>query len=155
MPVLPDPPSSSSLQLINSLMMRQLPLSIGIAAGTIVNRKSEHGGNWLYLEFAKAEQADKALLKHRLRMFSGKQWLAVEPCQDLQWLKSSESNSAGGGGTNQSFAGAAGFGGAPAPASAIRSRPRPLVPINSPMQGTTPRKSQGVRSTVMSYIFGV
>ena len=109
----------------------------------------------MHLEFAKPEQARKALLKHHFKLF-GRQMLAVEECEDIAFKSGGESKSGNGGGNTSAFQA---HGGANAsmsqPYSSARPRqhrPRPLVPMYSPMNGGTPRKSQG--GGLLSYIFG-
>lgn len=125
--------------------------------GTIVRHMEQ--GNWMHLEYAKPEQARKALLKHHFKLF-GKQMLAVEECDDISFKSGGDGKASGNGygnGYGNSYSASPHVSrGNNASMMQVGPRPRPLVPINSPMHGGgTPRKTQGRVSTVMSYIFGV
>ena len=113
----------------------------------------------MHLEYAKPEQARKALLKHHFKLF-GKQMLAVEECDDISFKSGGDGKASGNGygnGYGNSYSASPHVSrGNNASMMQVGPRPRPLVPINSPMHGGgTPRKTQGRVSTVMSYIFGV
>jgi hypothetical protein len=129
------------------------PPSPNHKCGTVVRKQTDpHGGNWVHLAYRSREDASKALQKHRFKL-TGRQMLAVEECQEFSFVNGGSGASDGAG--NASAVGAGNhnttmnttYGGG-------ARRPRPLVPMNSPLNTTTPRK-QGVLGTTMSYIFGV